>query len=337
MLWAEHVARNTARERDDVCAEVKPHFSDAELVELTGVCGFFAMLNRFQDSLHLPIEEPGYINNIRRSVRADPEKIKAHIERLVEHWPKSFPLAPANAAHTADSDARRDYFYPSRPEYDQCRVALLDPNTPEDTVKSSLLATQQLLGGVSNAARAWAHIPYAGMLSLPFHFVQEHEGTGCILPSRVKAIVFLRTSHLNSALYTLAHNIAFARAVGLSEGEIHAARTGTGTSSAQFSSRERAALLWAENVAPNTARRNAPVFDEVKRHFNHAELVELTALCATMNMANRMHNALRIPLEPQREIDALNRVRVAPAQLKAYLVTLLHHWPRTLPLPQETA
>ena len=64
VLWAEHVAKNTARERDDVFEEVHKHFNDAELVELTGVCGQFASSNRFQDSLRLPIEEHGEVSKI---------------------------------------------------------------------------------------------------------------------------------------------------------------------------------------------------------------------------------------------------------------------------------
>ena len=91
MLWAEHVAANTAGERDEVFAEVRREFSDAELVELTGICGLFAVSNRFQDSMRLPIEEQGEVDKIRQSVRADPKRLKAYVARLVEHWPQAFP------------------------------------------------------------------------------------------------------------------------------------------------------------------------------------------------------------------------------------------------------
>ena len=94
MLWAEHVAANTAGERDEVFAEVRREFSDAELVELTGICGLFAVSNRFQDSMRLPIEEQGEVDKIRQSVRADPKRLKAYVARLVDHWPRAFPLSP---------------------------------------------------------------------------------------------------------------------------------------------------------------------------------------------------------------------------------------------------
>ena len=95
MLWAEHVAKNTAGDRDDVFAEVRRHFTDAELIELTGVCGLFAISNRFQDSLRLPIEEQSEVDKIRQSVRADPDRIRAYLDRLVEYWPQAFPSSPA--------------------------------------------------------------------------------------------------------------------------------------------------------------------------------------------------------------------------------------------------
>ena len=69
MLWAEHVACNTAGSRDDVYNEVAKQFTPAELVELTAVCGLFAQSNRFQDSLAMPIEAPHDVDKIRTSVR----------------------------------------------------------------------------------------------------------------------------------------------------------------------------------------------------------------------------------------------------------------------------
>ena len=77
MLWAEHVAKNTARDRDDIAEEVMQHFSDAEFVELTAVSGLFGQSNRFQDSMRLPIEDAHEVDNIRTSVRTDPAKLKA--------------------------------------------------------------------------------------------------------------------------------------------------------------------------------------------------------------------------------------------------------------------
>ena len=90
MLWAEHVTRNTARSRDDVFAEVRKHFSEPEIVELTLICGMFNMFNRFMDSLKIPVEIQGEVDKIKRSLMLDPDKVKAYFETLVATWPKRF-------------------------------------------------------------------------------------------------------------------------------------------------------------------------------------------------------------------------------------------------------
>ena len=96
LLWAEHVTLNTARERDDVFEEVKNHFSDTEIVELTMVITYFNMRNKFNDALGIPIEAQEEIdrNKIRRK---DPDDLKAYLEALLADWPDEFPEAGSGA------------------------------------------------------------------------------------------------------------------------------------------------------------------------------------------------------------------------------------------------
>ncbi len=91
MLWAEHVTKNTARSRDDVYEDVARQFGEAEIVELTLMCGFFNMFNRFMDSLHVPVEDEVEVDKIKRSVRVDPEIVRAYLETLLADWPDAFP------------------------------------------------------------------------------------------------------------------------------------------------------------------------------------------------------------------------------------------------------
>ena len=353
MLWAEHVAANTAGERDEVFAEVRREFSDAELVELTGICGLFAVSNRFQDSMRLPIEEQGEVDKIRQSVRADPKRLKAYIARLVEHWPQAFPSSPtllpegegcmeppspsgrragdeggftgnagtriADVASTAQAD---------------CRVPLLDPASATGDTARFFAAAERLLGGVPNAVRVWGHVPHVGKLVLPFFVAIERAGCGGVLPPVIKLLVIARTSHINAASYTLAHALANAHAEGVPEGLMDELATAGCVSSPRFSERERAALVWAQHVAQNTAKHHDAVFGELKRHYNDAEIVELTGLCAETNMVNRFCNALRVPIESAESFATLCRApRVDPARLKAYLEAVLADWPQQLPVP----
>ena len=144
----------------------------------------------------------------------------------------------------------------------------------------------------------------------------------------------LKTNFANEAPYSLAHGIALGRAFGLSEAQIAAIGTDAGMSSPVFTPRERAALQWAACVAHNTAKHRDDVFEELKTHYNDAEIVELTGLCALANMMDRFHNALRIPLETPAEIEALNRSPwIDPAAIRTYLQTILASWPQELPVP----
>jgi len=94
------VSRNTARNRDDVFEEVRHQFNDAEIVELTGVSGLFGQNNRFQDSMHLPLEEQGEVDKIRHTVRVDPNRIRSYLIELIEHWPNEFPQPGATRRAT---------------------------------------------------------------------------------------------------------------------------------------------------------------------------------------------------------------------------------------------
>lgn len=96
LLWAEHVTLNTARERDDVFQEVKKHFTDSEIVELTMVITYFNMRNKFNDALAIPIEAQEEIdrNKIREK---NPDDLKAYLEALLADWPDEFPEAGSGA------------------------------------------------------------------------------------------------------------------------------------------------------------------------------------------------------------------------------------------------
>ena len=49
--------------------EVKRHFTDGEIVEMSLMSGKQGMMNRFMDSFGIPIEDEGEVNKIRKSVR----------------------------------------------------------------------------------------------------------------------------------------------------------------------------------------------------------------------------------------------------------------------------
>jgi len=335
VLWAEHVARNTAHERDDVFAEAKCQFDEAELVELTAVCGLFAQSNRFQDSLLLPIEEQNEVNKIGLSIRVNTDRLKTYVERIVANWPAEFPVPEQDAAPPGAS-ARRG----AAPARDvsligPARITLPDPMTAQGDAGWFLKTAGRLLGGVPNAVRMWAHTPHLGKLFLPFHVAFTYEGLGSRLPSALKALVLVRTSYVNKAPYSLAHRRALGRAAGLTDEQLDLVAEDDCAASPQFSARQRAALAWTELVARNTAKHRDDVHREIRAHFDDSLVVELTGLCAISSKVDRIQNALRIPLESRAEIQALYRSPcLDPAQLKQYLAEIAENWPRQFPDPR---
>jgi hypothetical protein len=91
VLWAEHVTRNTARDRDDIFETVKKEFTQTELIELTMMSCLFNSWNRFMDSLHMPIEGQGEVDKIRKSVYLEPAKLKNYMQEMIDNWPDEFP------------------------------------------------------------------------------------------------------------------------------------------------------------------------------------------------------------------------------------------------------
>ena len=341
-MWAEHVANNTARENDDVFDEVKKHFNDAELVELTGACGWFASANRLQDSLHLPIEVQAEVDKIKKEIRIDPGRVKAYIENLLESWPEECPVPHNGASDEAGKRTVTDMAaasLSSRTVHQTdivARVPLLDSKTAQGEKANFFVAAEQLLGGLTNAIRVWGHSPYLAKLFLPFQVALERVGTGGVLPSTIKLMVLIRTSYMNAAPYSLAHRTVLARYADITENQLVAIGSGDSANSPHFSPRERVAILWAEHVASNTAKRHNDVFDELKRYFDDAEIVELTGLCALGNMVDRIQNALRVPVETDIEIEAINQsVRMDPKRIKTYLEALIRKWPQEFPVPSS--
>ena len=58
LRWTEAVTLNTAGEDDEALTELKQHFSEPEIAELTLMCGLFNMWNRFTDAFKVELEAP---------------------------------------------------------------------------------------------------------------------------------------------------------------------------------------------------------------------------------------------------------------------------------------
>ena len=88
------------------------------------------------------------------------------------------------------------------------------------------------------------------------------------------------------------------QALGLTDREFEALQ-GDYRQSPLFTAREKAVLRWTEAMTLNTAKHEDEAWDEMRRHFNDAEIVEISMACALFNMANRLNDSFRTELEPE--------------------------------------
>jgi capsular polysaccharide biosynthesis protein len=88
------------------------------------------------------------------------------------------------------------------------------------------------------------------------------------------------------------------QALGLTDAEFDALQEGYASSSL-FDEKEKATLAWSEAMTLNTAKRDGAAWDDMRRLFSDAEIVEISLACAMFNMINRLNDSFRTEIEPE--------------------------------------
>ncbi len=89
------------------------------------------------------------------------------------------------------------------------------------------------------------------------------------------------------------------QALGLTKAEFDTLQGEDYRASPLFDEREKAVLAWSEAMTLNTAKRDKPVWDELRRLFSDAEIVEISMACAMFNMINRLNDSFCTELESE--------------------------------------
>ena len=120
----------------------------------------------------------------------------------------------------------------------------------------------------------------------------EHYVRTSGLEPRLLELVRLRASYLNGCAYCVDMHTKDARVAGESEQRLFAVPVWRETPF--FTPRERAALAWTEAVT-ELGRSGVPdpVFEEARRHFTEAEIVNLTMAVVAINGWNRLAVSFR--------------------------------------------
>ncbi len=60
LAWSEAMTLNTAKRDDAAWGELRSHFNEAEIVEISLACAMFNMINRLNDSFRTELESEEY-------------------------------------------------------------------------------------------------------------------------------------------------------------------------------------------------------------------------------------------------------------------------------------
>jgi AhpD family alkylhydroperoxidase len=109
----------------------------------------------------------------------------------------------------------------------------------------------------------------------------------CGLEPLLLELVRMRASQINGCAYCLDMHSKDARAMGETEQRLYTLNAWR--EAPFYSQRERAALLWAEELTL-ISQGHVPdtVYEEVRQHFSKQELVDLTLAVVTINGWNRL-------------------------------------------------
>jgi hypothetical protein len=99
--------------------------------------------------------------------------------------------------------------------------------------------------------------------------------------------------------------------------------------------RQKTAVLWADHVTRNTAKRRNDVFEQVKAQFSEPEILELTLVYGMFNMLNRVADSLHIDITDHYVDRIAGSQRTDPEVLRGYVQNLLDTWPERLPEPSK--
>lgn len=68
LRWTEAMTWNTAKQDDEVWDEMRRHFTDQEIVEISMACALFNMANRLNDSFRTELEPEEYNRRQHKAV-----------------------------------------------------------------------------------------------------------------------------------------------------------------------------------------------------------------------------------------------------------------------------
>ena len=112
---------------------------------------------------------------------------------------------------------------------------------------------------------------------------------------RLRELMILRGAQVSKTAYEWAHHVPMALAAGITHGEID--RIADWRTVATFAPDEKAAIRLAEEITQGPAA-SADCVEELKRHFDNEEIVELVLTASFYVCVGRFLKTMDVELEP---------------------------------------
>lgn len=154
-------------------------------------------------------------------------------------------------------------------------------------------------GSLPNMFRVFAHRPWI-LSTLDAHLAAVM-GSGTV-PLKLKEMLALQTSLVNRCHYGTQSRAALAERLGTTRAEMQALLD---PDRGPFTDKERAALRFGLEMTLNAERVPDSMFDELRRHFEEAEIVEIAGVVGLFAYLNRFNQALQVePTGPREGLDS---------------------------------
>ncbi len=160
-------------------------------------------------------------------------------------------------------------------------------------------------GPFRNQAAVFAHVP-AALRHLMSMLMELREAA--TLPKRVLELAIVTVSKLNECQYCVAHHTPFLVVEGVSPAGID--RVLDYHDHPEFDARDKLVVEYAIAAWERPNRIPDGLFERLRRHFNEAQIVELTLRITLCGFFNKFNDALGIEEEPE-AVDRLASLSAA--------------------------
>ncbi|MCG8504032.1 MAG: peroxidase-related enzyme [Sphingomonadales bacterium] len=164
---------------------------------------------------------------------------------------------------------------------------------PDEEIKARFRHYEQTRGFTPNSIRTMARRPNIVKHFMALNQAVLYEGT---VPEQLKMLISLISSYASGCLYCQSHMANLSHIYQAPDEKIAAILDYE--ESDQFTDAERAALDLAFKAAQVPNRVTQKEFDELARHFDDGQIVEIVASVALFGYLNRWNDTMATMLEP---------------------------------------